>query len=526
MDSVTPERRSEIMGLVKCADTRPEIAIRRILHRLGYRFRLREKGLPGKPDVVLPRWRTVILVHGCFWHRHPGCPNTRTPKSRVDFWTRKFDENVERDRQVQSLLEALGWRVCTVWECELSDTDRLVARLNTFIKAVPDEIAGTIQRSRGTCVGTAMAGFEHEAVIELDHDSCETLRLNKQRNVPPVTEWEVIEADIRHFDYAPFGDAIGFIAGGVPCQPFSLGGKHRGHEDARDMFPEFIRAVDALKPRAFLVENVKGLLRQNFADYFEYIILRLSHPMIEARKSQTWRDHRAELERIHTAGKPTKLDYNVVFQLLNAADFGVPQRRERVFIVGFRSDLGVRWSFPAPTHSREALLRSMWVDGDYWEHHCVPARSRPKPDKQLARSIADLRGKRLWDDDARRWRTVRDAISGLRTLRPGETDPDDPNHFLNPGARSYKGHTGSLWDEPAKTLKAGDHGVPGGENTLAIGGETRYFSPRKCAPYPDLPRRIPDHGIVDRADAQMGNAVPVTLAEVVSRDIHAHLTGR
>ena len=151
MDSVTPERRSEIMGLVKCADTRPEIAVRRILHRLGYRFRLRKKGLPGKPDVVLPRWQTVVLVHGCFWHRHPGCPNTRTPKSRVDFWTRKFDENVERDRQVQRLLEALGWRVCTVWECELSDPARLAARLDTFIKAVRDEIAGTIKRGRGAC---------------------------------------------------------------------------------------------------------------------------------------------------------------------------------------------------------------------------------------------------------------------------------------------------------------------------------------------------------------------------------------
>jgi DNA mismatch endonuclease (patch repair protein) len=146
MDSVTPERRSEIMGLVKGANTRPEIAVRRILHRLGYRFRLRTKGLPGKPDVVLPKWRTVVLIHGCFWHRHPGCPNTRTPKSRVDFWTRKFDENVERDRQVQSQLEALGWRVCTVWECELSDPAGLAARLDAFIKAVPDEIAGVVQR--------------------------------------------------------------------------------------------------------------------------------------------------------------------------------------------------------------------------------------------------------------------------------------------------------------------------------------------------------------------------------------------
>src|SRR5205823_21508 len=100
MDTLTPEHRSKIMGLVKGADTSPEIAVRRILHRLGFRFRLRGNKLPGKPDVVLPKWKTVVLVHGCFWHRHRGCPSTRTPKSRVDFWTRKFDENVKRDKKV------------------------------------------------------------------------------------------------------------------------------------------------------------------------------------------------------------------------------------------------------------------------------------------------------------------------------------------------------------------------------------------------------------------------------------------
>ncbi len=376
----------------------------------------------------------------------------------------------------------------------------------------------------GLALGTARAGFDHVAVIERDHDSCETIRLNKLRNVRPMTDWEVIEADINQFDFAPFGDGIGFVAGGVPCQPFSLGGKHRGHEDHRDMFPEFIRAVDALKPRAFLLENVKGLLRQSFADYFEYIILRLSHPMVEIKKSQTWREHRAELERVHTAGKPTKLDYNVVFQLLNAADFGIPQRRERVFIVGFRSDLGIHWSFPTPTHSREALLSSMWIEGGYWERHRV--RTRPKPNELLYKSIAELREGLFKDDGTKPWQTVRDAISGLRELKPGETDPDDPNHFLNPGARSYKGHTGSILDEPAKTLKAGDHGVPGGENTLLLpDGGIRYFSVRECARLQSFPDEFWFSGSWTERMRQLGNAVPVALAEAVSRDIHAHLTG-
>jgi DNA (cytosine-5)-methyltransferase 1 len=374
----------------------------------------------------------------------------------------------------------------------------------------------------GLALGTALAGFQHEAVVELDKDSCDTVRLNKTRGMKPVTDWEVIEADIGRLDYAPFGDRITFLAGGVPCQPFSLGGKHLGHEDERNMFPEFIRALGALKPKAFLVENVKGLLRESFADYFEYIILRLSHPLVAMRKSQMWREHRADLERIHTAGKKTKLDYHVVFQLLNAADYGVPQRRERVFIVGFRADLGISWAFPEQTHNRDALLRSMWIEGDYWERHAIPERDRPKPDKEV---IASLKERLFHDPPLSPWRTVRDALAGLPRLKQGQTDPDDPNHFLNPGARSYKGHDGSPLDEPAKTLKAGDHGVPGGENTLAMAaGSIRYFSVRECARLQTFPDDYWFSGAWTEQMRQLGNAVPVKLAEEISEGVHTKLS--
>jgi DNA mismatch endonuclease, patch repair protein len=134
MDSVNPERRSEIMGRVLHADTRPEIVVRRILHRMGYRFRLHRRDLPGKPDVTLPKWRTVVLIHGCFWHRHEGCPNTRTPKSKIEFWTKKFDDNIRRDRIVREQLAALGWRVLTIWECELRDVSALTDRIKRFIE--------------------------------------------------------------------------------------------------------------------------------------------------------------------------------------------------------------------------------------------------------------------------------------------------------------------------------------------------------------------------------------------------------
>jgi DNA (cytosine-5)-methyltransferase 1 len=165
----------------------------------------------------------------------------------------------------------------------------------------------------------------------------------------------------------------------------------------------------------------------------------------------------------------------------------------------------------------------MWVEGDYWERHRV--RPKPKPDEELYRSIAEMRGRLFKEDGTQPWKTVRDAISGLRKLKPGETDPDDPNHFLNPGARSYKGHTGSAMDEPAKTLKAGDHGVPGGENTVALpDGSIRYFSVRECARLQSFPDDFWFSGSWTERMRQLGNAVPVTLAEAISRDIHAHLT--
>jgi DNA mismatch endonuclease (patch repair protein) len=117
------------MSRIRGRDTKPELAVRSLLHRLGYRFRLHVRDLPGRPDIVLSRHRTVVLVHGCFWHRHQGCRFCYLPKTRVDFWRRKFEGNVERDRVVQRELRKIGWRVMVVWECEIDAPHRLIRRL-------------------------------------------------------------------------------------------------------------------------------------------------------------------------------------------------------------------------------------------------------------------------------------------------------------------------------------------------------------------------------------------------------------
>ncbi|MDE4914275.1 DNA mismatch endonuclease Vsr [Methylobacterium sp. 092160098-2] len=133
MDKLEPAARSALMGRIRGTDTAPEMAVRRAAHRLGYRFRLHRRSLPGRPDLVFPARRAVIFVHGCFWHRHEGCAKASTPKTRTDFWTGKFARNVERDREAQDRLEQAGWRVLVVWECGIRDQLRLESTLREFL---------------------------------------------------------------------------------------------------------------------------------------------------------------------------------------------------------------------------------------------------------------------------------------------------------------------------------------------------------------------------------------------------------
>ncbi len=369
----------------------------------------------------------------------------------------------------------------------------------------------------GLAIGMSNAGFHHAAVIEWDHDACETFRENQRHRMHSVEEWPLFEGDVKRFDYGGLSDVM-VVSGGPPCQPFSLGGKHRGYMDKRDMFPEAVRAVRELRPKAFVFENVKGLMRETFADYFEYVLLQLKHPSFTRRKAEAWREHRARLEKHHTSCQESA-EYNVVFRLLNSANYGVPQRRERVFFVGFRSDLGVEWSFPEGEHSESALLRSQWISGDYWERHEIATRERPELNDRASARVERLRGDCLFDINKRPWLTVRDAIGDL-------PDPEKKprngiaNHIFNPGARSYPGHTGSPLDEPAKTLKAGDHGVPGGENMLSrVDGSVRYFTVREAARLQTFPDDYTFRGAWTEAMRQLGNAVPVRLAEVVAGSV-------
>ena len=357
----------------------------------------------------------------------------------------------------------------------------------------------------GLGIGVSRAGFHPAVIVERDRWCCDTLRQNRV-----VSDWPApIEGDIRNVDFREHA-GVDVVTGGPPCQPFSMGGKHRAHADHRDMWSEAVRVVRETRPRTFIFENVRGLARQSFATYLGYILLQLQHPSLAKLDGEDWEGHLARLQRKHT-GRGVA-EYRVVHQVLDAADYGVAQRRHRVVFVGFRADVDAGWSFPAPTHSAGALAWSQ-AHGDYWDGHKVARRDRQSVHGPLSRPCGAP------------WRTVRDALSGL----PDPRSPDAGgwlNHRFQAGAKSYPGHTGSPIDLPAKALKAGVHGVPGGENMMRLpDGSIRYFTIREAARLQAFPDDWHFHGAWSEAMRQLGNAVPTTLGEVVAKSVKRHLIG-
>lgn len=375
----------------------------------------------------------------------------------------------------------------------------------------------------GLAMGVHKAGFKHELLVEFDPKACETIRENnRRRTLRPA--WPIKEADVHGEDFREWAGRIDLLAAGAPCQPFSLGGVHKGHEDRRNLFPQALRAVREIQPRAIMIENVKGLLRPSFFPYFEYVLWQLERPEITPKKDEDWTDHKDRLSRARKDKPYDSGTYRVRHKVLNAAHHGVPQLRERVFIVALRADIRGSWAWPEETHSPASLLYAKWVEGSYWQEHNLCERAVPP---ELRERVKDLksRGKPI----EKRWRTVRDALAYPTSL-PEPLDGAEASGVLNhvgiPGARRYKGHDGSALDEPAKTLKAGVHGVPGGEGTVVReDGTVRYFTVREAARLQMFPDSFGFPHVRTTAMRQIGNAVPVGLARGVARQVAEYLVG-
>lgn len=361
----------------------------------------------------------------------------------------------------------------------------------------------------GLAKGLEQAGFTHSAFVEFNKPACSSLR----ENFDPK---KVFCGDIKDFDLDTLS-CIDIVAGGPPCQPFSTGGKHKAHNDSRDMFPYAIKAIEHLSPKAFVFENVKGLLRASFSEYFEYILLRLTYPGFKPNITGDWEDHLALLKKLKNIAY-TGTKYNVQFKLLNAANYGVPQTRERVVIVGTRADLEVDWTYPEETHSEDRLLWDMDVSGDYWKRHGISPPNSVKGNQAQQSKVARMKSKyRMFEPSKLPWQTIRDALADVPDpkLNHGISD-----HLFRGGARTYPGHTGSYIDWPSKTIKAGGHGVPGGENMIRFEDDSvRYLTVYEAKRIQTFPDDFEIKGAWGEAMRQIGNAVPVQLASVIGQHL-------
>lgn len=372
----------------------------------------------------------------------------------------------------------------------------------------------------GMALGTRNADFEHLALVEWYKPAATILRHNADLHPNLWNTDDVHEKDVRIWlNQTDLKEGqVDLVAGGPPCQPFSLAGVHAGDDDDRNMFPAALDVVRRLRPKFVIFENVPGLTRPSFSPYFSYIRHQLEKPTVTPNEDELWAEHDDRIKK----SRPRSLRYRVTQHLIDAADFGLPQNRRRVFLIGIRMDLPNADTWPEQIDgefSRDALLYDQWVTGDYWASHGMAMPVLPDGMEERKRELKE-RGR----PEKARWQTIRDAVVGL----PEPVDGFDADGFTNhrgiPGARAYPKHSGSPFDWPAKTIKAGVHGVSGGEAMIRFDDNSlRYLTVRESARIQGFPDDYEFPVARSRSMGAIGNAVAVPIAELLARRLRNHV---
>lgn len=370
----------------------------------------------------------------------------------------------------------------------------------------------------GMAIGMRAAEFQHNALVEWWAPAARVLRHNAEIRPELWKPDLILEADVREvIDQLGDTGTVHLVAGGPPCQPFSFAGAHAGDTDERNMFPAALDVVRRLRPELVVFENVPGITRPSFAPYLDYIKAQLRSPDITALNDDELWDHHHK--RIITCTEEEA--YRVYQDEIDAADLGVPQSRRRIFLIGIRSDVpgADTWKALPRTHSRDVLLHQQYLTGTYWEHHGLPRPEVPLRQRGAVRRI-EMTGV---PSDLHPWVTLRDAL--VDVPRPSMKHDTDgwPNHRAIPGARTYAKHTGSPMDMPSKTIKAGVHGVSGGEAMLReLDGGVRYLTIREAALIQGFPRDYEFPGYRSRVMGVIGNAVAVAVATAIGKALREH----
>ena len=349
-DIVDSQRRSELMAGIKGKNTKPELIVRAMAHKLGLRFRLHRKDLPGRPDLVFPKYNLAIFVHGCFWHQHEGCSIAHIPKTRSDYWVEKFKRNICRDKQNEETLRSLGWHVLIIWECETGKPEMVQQRLAAAVRAnchsvaaknypfsLPKLAIGIAEPSAltrppvfvdafagcgGLSLGLMRAGWKGLFAIEKDPFAFETLSANfpspkgmYSYDWPDNIEkraWDIHELlSTREEALASLAGKVDLLAGGPPCQGFSNAGRRKYDDPRNRLLEAYLQLVRILRPQLVLVENVRGI-RSDFKTL----------------------EHQGIMNFAATLQEELSADYDVASTVIKAVDFGIPQNRPRFFLVG------------------------------------------------------------------------------------------------------------------------------------------------------------------------------------------------
>ena len=494
-DIYSPKKRSEIMGRVRATGTKPELLVRKVAHRMGYRFRLHSENLPGKPDLVFSGRRKVIFVHGCFWHGHRHCPKAKRPTTNGTFWERKLSRNVERDQQNLDSLKEAGWEVLIIWECETRNHDRVAARIRRFLegglaeenKSLSVKVFDFFSGCGGASCGFRDAGMDIVFALDCDPDSQRTFQINFPSVHFELADIRKTQVDqIRALVEAQRPNPILFC-GCAPCQPFTKQNTTRPSRDKDDRVPllsHFARLIEGCQPDIVFVENVPGLQKL---------------------------DHHTEpfggfLQSLQTAG------YHFDYKPVRLMKYGVPQSRHRLVLLASHKRHGPI-SLPPETNGPETENPQYETVRD-WIADLPPIQAGEEH-----ASIPNHRAARLSELNLER----------IQATPEGGGHGDWPRRLRLECHEKIKGYSDvygrMFWNRPASALTTRCISYSNGR--FGHPEQDRAISIREAASLQTFPRNFRFAGSMGSMARQIGNALPVRLATIVGQHVigHLHKTG-
>ncbi len=462
VDVHTKKQRSYNMSQIKAKDTKPEIKLRKELFSSGVKgYRIHAK-IIGKPDIIFSKQKVAVFIDGCFWHKCPRC--YKEPQAHNKFWSEKIKTNKIRDRKINSQLKKEGWRVLRFWEHEIKNNlSSCVNKIKNTVAQNKPNIIDLFCGAGGMSYGFEKAGFDVLLGIDSDKNAIETFNSNHKNSKGLCRDIQSLS--VSEIKKLTKNQKIDVIVGGPPCQGFSMAGKRRPNDPRNSLFREYLRIVKGLKPKMFIMENVRGLLSMKNER---------NEKVIEIILKEFY-----------------KIGYNAKVHKVNTADYGVPQKRYRIFIIGTKKNLQLDFSFPDKTHSKDGLSK----EGEklrLWNNVKKILTDKTNADEKLFYSAKLIEGFKK-----------RERNNKKRNIGFGWS-------FLNPEEPSYT-ISARYWKDGAEALVKYD------DKTI------RMLSAEECALIQSFPKNYKFKGNKKDIYTQIGNAVPPLMAERIAKSVYGWL---